>query len=165
MAWFQKKVEVHLIGEDGKPKTVKVPEKQLDQWVAEGKLKLLDEDQVDKEAMINEFSEIIANYELSPPKSQIAVAIGLAITWKAFNARFGSVEEFTNISRKEQIEYMKLLDDYQTLLLSKGLVLDAVGPMLMKMYLAPLIEGDHDLAQQMAMKLEPINQKGWPLAP
>jgi len=42
MGWFDKKVEIELTGEDGKPKKVKVSKRQFDQWVAQGAITLHD---------------------------------------------------------------------------------------------------------------------------
>jgi hypothetical protein len=38
MGWFRKKVEVEVVGSDGKPKRVKIPERQFNEWAAEGKV-------------------------------------------------------------------------------------------------------------------------------
>lgn len=42
MGWFGKKVEVEIRGSDGKLKKVKIPERQFDQWAAEGKIRRVD---------------------------------------------------------------------------------------------------------------------------
>jgi hypothetical protein len=43
MAWFwEKKVEVEITGSDGKPKRVKIPERQFNQWAAQGKIQRVD---------------------------------------------------------------------------------------------------------------------------
>ena len=42
MGWFEKKVECEVLGSDGKPKKVKVSEKQFNQWKTEGKIRRVD---------------------------------------------------------------------------------------------------------------------------
>lgn len=41
-AWLSKKVELTITDEEGKPRTVKVSRKQLDKWIAEGKIREFD---------------------------------------------------------------------------------------------------------------------------
>lgn len=42
MSWFGTKVELEVVGSDGKPHKVKIPERQFKQWAAEGKIRRAD---------------------------------------------------------------------------------------------------------------------------
>ncbi len=105
----------------------------------------------------------MAAYAALPESGKMAVAYMVAFSWKAFNANFGSAEAFLERPRPEQIDYLVKLADFETSLLNDGKKLEALGPALLKMYLAPLIEGDHHMANKFADQLEPLNEKGSPM--
>ena len=157
--------EEFLVSNENKANDVIKALRGYDQMVAEGKIAPTHQEQSDKKGYIDDFEKVISAYEVMSSAEQIAVAASLAISWKAFNARFGSAEEFCKIGIKEQVDYIKKMSNYADGLAERGQKHEALGATLMKMYLAPLMAGDHDLAQELAMKLEPINQKGFLYSP
>jgi hypothetical protein len=111
-----------------------------------------------------DFERVMTFYGGLSAGEQLVVATTVALTWKSFNVNFGDAESFLRRPRNEQLDYLNKLSDMEQGLHVRGMVLESFGPCLLKMYLAPLIEGNHELLNKFADALEPINRKGWPLA-
>lgn len=117
----------------------------------------------DREVLEEQFNGVLSAFDIAPEVNQLAIAYMVAFCWKAFNLKFGSEDEFKKLSKDQHFDYVRSLTSLESMLVKDGKELEAVGVSLMKMYLAPLMEGDDDMALKMAKKLEPLNQMGWPL--
>ena len=124
---------------------------------------LFKERKSDDQVLEEEFNGVLSAFDKAPEVNKLAIAYMLAFCWKLFNSKFGSQDEFKRSSRDQQFDYLRSLTSLESKLVKDGKKLEAVGVALMKMYLAPLMEGDDDMALRMAKKLEPLNQLGWPL--
>jgi hypothetical protein len=91
--------------------------------------------------------------------TRAAVAYGVALSWRMFNAEFGSAEAFQNEPRRVQIAYAKKLVDLREAMMNREPEI-ALGIALTTMCLAPLIERNSALVNRMAEKLEPLNREG-----
>lgn len=83
--------------------------------------------------------------------------------WKVLVVEFGSPEDFAAAERDRQMNYLRKMADLerQASLDGKTHIERAAG--LLKMFMAPVIAEDEDLAAEIAKEIEPINRLGWEL--
>lgn len=112
------------------------------------------------EALEAEFNGVLNQVAHFSDAQRAQVARGVALSWKLFNAQFESADAFLGRPRKDQLDYLEKVANFEQSVTEEEPLL-AIGVALTRMYLAPLIERNAVMVNRMAEKLEPLNRDGF----
>jgi hypothetical protein len=158
MSWFGKKIECEVIGTNGKPKKIRISEKEFNLLVTEGKVRVLNTPEA--LSSLQEYYTHHYKFLISlQPHYQEAASITIYRLWQAFIESYPDIRLFRNADNSKQIDYLRKVGKF-----IESMLFDEIasrGAVLFQLYLVAVIRNDKQMIALIADALEPFNKAGY----
>lgn len=100
-----------------------------------------------RDGLVNDFNKARAAINSADRTTQVSIALGLNIANTMFFKEFGGPNGFFEETKEQRIKYLKKLNDFEEKMRTQD-QLASLGVAIFKMWIAALVEDDHDLRGQ-----------------